>query len=108
MLERDPKTPDRARLRALARAVRDHYAARFEALILLERKDEQLLELLLVLRGDVNQMREILRVEPLARRFSTSVLEVAIFPVSKTDFDAALEPELWEAQFTGTRLNPDD
>jgi hypothetical protein len=107
MLERDPHIPEPARWRELARGLRDHYGARFEALILLERKDEQLLELLLVLNGEVNQMREILRVEPLARRFSTSTLEVAVFPVAKADFDAALEPELWEAQFTGTRLEVD-
>jgi hypothetical protein len=96
--------PSPETLHALTLALHSHYTQRLAELILLERKDEQLLELLVVLHGEVNQVREILRVEPVARRFSTATLEVAIFPVAKKDFDAALEPELWEAQFTGLRL----
>ena len=97
----DPNLDELLKLGALLKA---HYGPRFARLILLEPKRPGQLELLLILHGEVNQMREILRVESLARRFSSATLEVAILPVSSASFDAAFEPELWEAQFTGTTL----
>jgi hypothetical protein len=89
-------------LNRVAEALRNHYKDRYHQLIALEQKDACQLELLLLLNNDVNPMREILRVEPVARRFSTDTLELAILPISRESFTAALEPELWEAHFTGT------
>lgn len=79
-----------------------HYKARFGSLILLEIKQENMLELLLILEGEVNQVREILRVEPNALRASREAgVEISVLPVAREIFDAALEPELWEVRFTG-------
>jgi hypothetical protein len=92
-------------LQALARALKVHYKARFGELLLLEVKQPGLLELMLVLEGEVNQVREILRVEPSARLASLEAgLEIAVFPVSRALFNAALEPELWEAKFTAREI----
>jgi hypothetical protein len=89
-------------LKPVAQALRNHYKDRYHQLIALEQKEANQLELLLLLNGDVNPMREILRVEPVARRFSSDILELSILPVSREAFTAALEPELWEAHFTGS------
>jgi hypothetical protein len=95
-------------LQKLARDLRAHYKARFGELVLLEVKRAGVLELLLILEGEVNQVREILRVEPNARLASLALnLEVAVFPVARATFDAALEPELWEAKFTARVINAD-
>ena len=95
-------------LQNLARGLKAHYKARFGELVLLEPKQEGLLELLLILEGEVNQVREILRVEPNARLASIeSGCEVAVFSVSRAIFNAALEPELWEARFTGRVIEAD-
>jgi hypothetical protein len=95
-------------LQNLARALKAHYKARFGELLLLEVKNPKLLELVLVLEGEVNQVREILRVEPNARLASFEAgLEIAVLPVSRASFDAALEPELWEARFTARKINAD-
>jgi hypothetical protein len=95
-------------LQNLARALKAHYKARFAELLLLEVKNPKLLELVLVLEGEVNQVREILRVEPNARLASLEAgLEIAVLPVSRALFDAALEPELWEARFTARKINAD-
>jgi hypothetical protein len=92
----------------LARSLKSHYKARFGELLLLEVKNPNLLELMLVLEGEVNQVREILRVEPNARLASLEAgLEIAVLPVSRALFDAALEPELWEAKFTARVINAD-
>ena len=91
----------RARLLEVSAALRSHYGARFESLIAMPQAKADQLELLLVLQGSVNQMRELLRVESVALRFSTFELELSILPVSQTAFDAALEPSLWEAKFIG-------
>ena len=91
----------KARLLEVSAALRGHYGARFESLIAMPQQEADQLELLLVLRGSVNQMRELLRVEPVALRFSTKLLELSILPVAQVAFDAALEPELWEAKFVG-------
>lgn len=92
----------RARLLEVSAALRSHYGARFESLIAMPQVKVDQLELLLVLRDPVvNQMRELLRVEPVALRFSTFQLELSILPVSQAAFDAALEPSLWEAKFIG-------
>jgi hypothetical protein len=88
-------------LHAISKALRSHYQLRFVLLVALEPKRQGLSELLLVLSGEVNSVREILRVEPLARRFSMPELEVAILPISQTQWDSASEPEIWEARFTG-------
>ena len=89
-------------LQKLARDLKSHYKTRFGELVLLEVKQTGLLELLLILEGEVNQLREILRVEPSARLASLELkLEVAVFPVARATFNAALEPELWETRFTG-------
>jgi hypothetical protein len=89
-------------LKLVAGALRTHYKERYHRLIALEQKAADQLELLLLLNGEVNPMREILRVEPVARRFSTALFELSILPISREAFTAALEPELWEAHFTGT------
>ena len=95
-------------LQNLARALKAHYKTRFGELVLLEVKQEGVLELLLILEGEVNQVREILRVEPNARLASIdSGCEVGVFPVSRAIFNAALEPELWEARFTGRVIEAD-
>jgi len=92
----------RARLLEVSAALRSHYGARFESLIAMPQQQVDQLELLLVLRDAVvNQMRELLRVEPVALRFSTFQLELSILPVSQAAFDAALEPSLWETKFSG-------
>jgi hypothetical protein len=92
-------------LQGLARALKAHYQARFGELLLLEVKQAGLLELVLVLEGEVNQVREILRVEPSARLASLEAgMDVAVFPVSRETFNAALEPELWEAKFTAREI----
>ncbi len=91
-------------LRGVASALRSHYGARFGLLVLLETKKPELLECLLVLEGEMNTVREILRVEPVARLHSTVHVELVILPVSRADWDAALEPEIWEAHWTGVRL----
>ena len=65
------------------------------------------LEVLLVLEGEVNQMREILRVEPVARLHSSPSLEIAVLPISRTVFERAEEPELWELRFTGSVIAPE-
>lgn len=101
------KAADLEELQVVAEALRNHYKDRYHQLIALEQKEQApknpaQLELLLLLNGDVNPMREILRVEPVARRFSTDTLELSILPISREAFSAALEPELWEAHFTGT------
>ncbi len=91
----------------LARGLKSHYQARFGELLLLEVKNPNLLELVLVLNGEVNQVREILRVEPNARLASLEAgLEIAVLPVSRALFDAALEPELWEAKFRAQEVKP--
>jgi hypothetical protein len=88
-------------LKSLALALKLHYKVRFGELLLLEVKQAGLLELILVLEDEVNQMRETLRVELCARlAWIESGIEIAVFPVSRAMFDAALEPELWEARFT--------
>jgi hypothetical protein len=91
----------KARLLEVSAALRGHYGARYESLIALPQPTAGELELLLILRDPVNQMRELLRVEPVALRFSTAQLELSILPVAQSDFDAALEPSLWEAKFVG-------
>ena len=97
-----------ATLGHLARGLKSHYKALFGELLLLEVKNPKLLELILVLEGEVNQVREILRVEPNARLASKEAgLEIAVLPVSRAMFDAALEPELWEAKFTAREINVD-
>jgi hypothetical protein len=97
-----------AALGHLARGLKSHYKARFGELLLLEVKNPDLLELVLVLEGGVNQVREILRVEPNARLASLKAgLEIAVLPVSRASFDAAFEPELWEAKFTARAIKPD-
>jgi hypothetical protein len=88
-------------LQAISKALQNHYQLRFVLLVALEPKRQGLLELLLVLSGEVNPVREILRVEPVARRFSTTELEVAILPISQNQWENAAEPEVWEARFTG-------
>jgi hypothetical protein len=91
----------------LARGLKSHYKARFGELLLLEVKNPSLLELLLILEGEVNQVREILRVEPNARLASSEAgVEIAVLPVSRAFFDAALKPELWEARFTAREIKP--
>ncbi len=91
----------------LARALKVHYQARFGELLLLEVKSQNVLELILVLEGEVNQVREILRVEPNARLASIEAeVEVAVYPVARETFNAALEPELWEAKFTARVIKP--
>ncbi len=90
--------------RGVARTLRAHYGLRYLMLVLLETKKQGLLECLLVLNGEVNTVREILRVEPVARLHSSLQVELAIFPISKKDWDDALEPEIWEAHWTGTQL----
>ena len=91
----------KARLLEVSVALRGHYGARYESLIAMPQQATDQLELLLVLQGSVNQMRELLRVEPIALRFSRFELELSILPVSQAAFDAALEPSLWEAKFVG-------
>jgi hypothetical protein len=88
-------------LQAISRALQNHYQLRFVLLVALEPKRKGLLELLLVLSGEVNPVREILRVEPVARKFSNTALEVAILPISQHQWESASEPEVWEARFTG-------
>jgi hypothetical protein len=88
-------------LHAIRQALQTHYQTRFVLLVALEPKQPGLFELLLVLSGEVNPMREILRVEPVARRFSSPELEVAILPISQAQWDNASEPAVWEARFTG-------
>jgi hypothetical protein len=90
--------------RGVAKALRTHYGQRYGMLVLLETKHQGLLECLLVLEGEVNTIREVLRVEPVARLHSSIHVELAILPISRRDWDAALEPEVWEAHWTGTRL----
>lgn len=90
--------------RGVAKALRAHYGQRYGMLVLLETKHQGLLECLLVLEGEVNTIREILRVEPVARLHSSIHVELAILPISRRDWDAALEPEVWEAHWTGIRL----
>jgi hypothetical protein len=95
-------------LRQLAQGLKAHYKSRFGELLLLEFKNPELLELILVLEGEVNQVREILRVEPSARLASLEAgFEIAVLPVSRASFDAALEPELWEAKFTARVIKAD-
>lgn len=95
-------------LQRLAGSLKSHYKARFGELILLEIKNPDLLELVLVLEGEVNQFREILRVEPSARLASLEAkLEIAVFPVSRDVYSASLEPELWEAKFTASEIKAD-
>jgi hypothetical protein len=97
-----------AMLGRLAGGLKSHYKTRFGELLLLEVKNSDLLELVLVLEGEVNQVREILRVEPNARLASNEAgLEIAVLPVSRALFDAALEPELWEAKFTARVIEAD-
>jgi hypothetical protein len=94
-------------LQRLARGLKAHYKARYGELLLLEVKQPSSLELMLVLEGEVNQVREILRVEPSARLASLeSGLEIAVLPVSRATFNAALEPEVWEAKFTAREIKP--
>ncbi len=92
-------------LQGLARSLKSHYKSRFGELILLEIQNPDLLELVLVLEGEVNQFREILRVEPSARLASLEAgVEIAVLPVCRASFDAAFEPELWEAKFTAREI----
>jgi hypothetical protein len=94
-------------LKSLASDLRAHYGARYGELILCApRGDGRTLEVMLVLEGHVNQMREILRTEPAARKHSKPDLEIAVLPVSRDVFNSALEPELWELRFTGSVINP--
>ena len=95
----------KARLLEVDAALRGHYKARYGSLIALPQSQPDQLELLLVLHDPVNQMRELLRVEPVALRFSTKLLELSILPVAQSDFDAALEPSLWEAKFVGVVID---
>ena len=95
----------KTRLLEVSAALRSHYGARFQSLIACPQERADQLELLLVLRDSVNQMRELLRVEPVALRFSTFELELSILPVSQAAFDAALEPSLWEAKFVGVVID---
>jgi hypothetical protein len=95
-------TPDQ--FRGVASALRTYYGRRYLMLVLLEAKKSGLLECLLVLDGEVNIARELLRVEPVARLHSNLQLELAILPISKKIWDEALEPEIWEAHWTGKRL----
>lgn len=88
-------------LQAISKALENHYQLRFVLLVALEPKHTGLCELLLILSGEVNPVREILRVESVARRFSTPELEVAILPISQSQWENASEPEIWEARFTG-------
>jgi hypothetical protein len=91
----------------LARSLKSHYELRFGELLLLEVKNPGLLELVLILEGEINQVREILRVEPSARLASLKAgLEIAVLPVSRATFNASLEPELWEAKFTAREISP--
>ncbi len=97
-----------ATLGHLARSLKAHCKARFGELLLLEVQNPKLLELILVLEGEVNQVREILRVEPNTRLASLKAgVEIAVLPVSRAMFDAALEPELWEAKFTARVIKAD-
>jgi hypothetical protein len=95
-------------LKSLATDLRAHYGVRYGELILCApRREQYTLEVMLVLEGEVNQMREILRTEPAARKHSNPDLEIAVLPVSRDVFDRALEPELWELRFTGSVIEPD-
>jgi hypothetical protein len=94
-------------LQNLASGLKAHFKGRFGELWLLELENTNLLELILVLEGEVNQVREILRVEPNARLASLEAgVEIAVLPISRASFDAALEPELWEAKFTARKITP--
>lgn len=96
----------KARLLEVNAVLRKYYGARYQSLIAMPQQQAGQLELLLVLRDSiVNQMRELLRVEPVALRFSTLELELSILPVSQGAFDAALEPSLWEAKFVGVVID---
>ncbi len=99
-------------LKSLASDLQAHYGARYGELILCAPTssmggDGRTLEVMLVLEGAVNQMREILRTEPAARKHSNPDLEIAVLPVSRDVFDSAMEPELWELRFTGSVIEPD-
>ncbi len=95
-------------LQRLAGSLKTHYKSRFGELLLLEVRESDLLELILVLEGQVNQVRESLRVEPSARLASVEAgVEVAVYAVARETFNAALEPELWEAKFTASEIKAD-
>ena len=94
-------------LKRMASDLHAHYGTRYGELILCAPRASGTLEVLLVLEGEVNQMREILRVEPVALQYSSPSLEIAVLPVSRDVFERADEPELWELRFTGTVIQPD-
>ena len=87
--------------RGVAKALRAHYGQRYGMLVLLETRQQGLLECLLVLEGEVNTIREILRVEPVARLHSSVQVELAILPISRRNWDAALEPDRAFSETTG-------
>lgn len=92
-------------LRGILDALQLHYQQRFAFLVVLEAREADLVECLLVLNGEVNTVRELLRVEPISRRYSCAGTDIAILPISRSDWDLALEPEVWEAHWTGTVVN---
>lgn len=94
-------------LRRMASDLRGHYGVRYGELILCAPKAGRALEVLLVLEGEVKQMREILRVEPVALQYSSPDLEIAVLPISRAVFERADEPEVWELRFTGTPIRPE-
>jgi hypothetical protein len=92
-------------LRPVLEALRSHYGARFSSLVALPQSKSELLEVLVVIHDPMNTMRELLRVEPVARRYSSTDLELSLLPVAKSVFDAALEPGLWEAHVAGVVID---
>jgi hypothetical protein len=94
-------SPLQSTLHPVLEALRAHYGERFAMLIAMPQQADHLLEVVLVVHDPMNTMRELLRVEPVARRFSNATLEISILPVAKSVYDAALEPGLWEAHVAG-------
>lgn len=93
----------------LERGLEDLYGGRYRGLVLYgsyargEADDESDVDLLLLLEGEVDRTREVLRVEPVKWPLALeSGYVLSVVPVGATEFRDALEPFLWNARSEGT------
>lgn len=98
-------------LERLAHGLRDLYGERYEGLVLFgsrargDADEDSDVDLLLLLRGSVDPVQEILRIEPVDWPLSLeSGYVLSVLPVSAVRFQTATEPYLRNARKEGIEI----